>query len=239
MRGEFRKGDTIGVWTYDEKIHTDMPMLVWDKDKKEGITSDVVRYLGHQRFEGHSVISDKVLSSIAQVLERSERLTIILIHDGSERIRGTEFDADLNDLQKKYARSFRSAHEPMITILAARGGQVYDYTINYPDSINVPHTALPEPPPEPIQTNAVIVAAPPPVTNLPPVVPALPPRHIEIVMSGTNHLCARGNDVGRYCAISYERHCHVWRTAIATARSGSCAQRGASRQQSSASRGSI
>lgn len=188
MRGEFRKGDTIGVWTYDEKIHTDMPMLVWDKEKKESITSDVIRYLDHQRYEGHSHL-DKVLSSIGQVLEQSERLTVILIHDGSERIRGTEFDTDLNDLQKKYARSFRSAHVPMITVLVARGGVVYDYTINYPDSINIPHTALPEPPPEAAQTNAPAVAVvPPPVTNLPPAAPAPTPRHIEIIMSGTNHL---------------------------------------------------
>jgi hypothetical protein len=89
-------------------------------------------------------------------------------------------------LQKKYAHEFRAQHLPIVTVMAARGSIVYDYTINYPDSISIPHTAFPEPPPEtnkpPVQA---IVAVP---TNDVPVAPAPPPRHIEIIMAGTNHL---------------------------------------------------
>ncbi len=73
-----------------------------------------------------------------------------------------------------------------------------NYTINYPDSISVPHTAFPEPPPEtnkpPVQA---IVAVP---TNAVPVAPAPPPRHIEIIMAGTNHL-AHEMTAGGTCGI--------------------------------------
>lgn len=183
MRGEFRKGDTIGFWTYDERIHSDLPMLVWSKENKETVIADVMRYVRHQKYDGKAHL-EKVLNTIGRVLQASERLTIVLIHDGSDPIHGTEFDSDINELQKKYSREFRSQHLPIVTVLAARGSIVYDYTINYPDSISVPHTAFPEPPPEtnkpPVQA---IVAAP---TNAVPVVPA--PRHIQIVMAGTNHL---------------------------------------------------
>ncbi len=179
MHGEFRKGDTIGFWTYDDKIHSDLPMLLWSKDNKETIESDVMRFLRHQKYEGHAHL-DKVLTTISHVLQQSERLTIILIHDGSDPIHGTEFDADINELQKKYARQFRSAHLPIVTVFAARGSIVYDYTINYPNAVSVPHTAFPEPPPEtntpPVQA---IVVAP---------APAPPPSHVEIIMAGTNHL---------------------------------------------------
>jgi hypothetical protein len=179
MHGEFRKGDTIGFWTYDDQIHSDLPMLVWSKENKESVTEDVMRYLRHQKYDGHAHL-DKVLSTIGQVLQQSERVTIILIHDGSDKIHGTEFDSDINELQEKHFREFRAAHLPMVTVLAARGSIVYDYTINHPDSISIPHTAFAEPPPE---TNN-----PPVQAIVAPVAPAPPPRHIAIIMAGTNHL---------------------------------------------------
>ncbi len=189
MQGEFRKGDTLGIWTYDEKVHMDFPMQVWSQEKKDAITGDFMRFLHHQRYENRSHL-DKVLTAIGKVLSQSDRLTVILIHDGSQLIRGTEFDGDINDLQKKYSRQFRSVHQPMVTVLSARFGQVFDYSINYPSSITIPHTAIPlAPAPE---TNAppvnAIAVAPAPPTNAPPAEPAPPPRRIEIIMSGTNNL---------------------------------------------------
>jgi hypothetical protein len=188
MHGEFRKGDTLGIWTYDENIHSDFPMQTWSKEKKDAITSDVMRYLRHQRYENRSHLN-KVLGSIGKILAQSGRLTVILIHDGSELIRGTEFDGDINDLQKKYSRQFRSAHQPMVTVLSARFGQVFDYSINYPTSITIPHTAIPLPPPE---TNAppviAVAAAVVPPTNAVPAEATPPPRRFEIIMAGTNNL---------------------------------------------------
>jgi hypothetical protein len=186
MHGEFREGDTIGVWTYDEDLHANFPMQVWSPEKKDEITRDVLRYMRHQHYE-HRAHLDKILTAIGRVIEQSERLTVILIYDGTETIRGTEFDGDINDLQKKYERSFRAAHMPMVTILAARHTQVFDYSINYPGSITVPHTAYPVPPPETNATPVEAVAAAPP-TSAPPAEPTPPPRRIQIIMSGTNSI---------------------------------------------------
>ncbi len=186
MRGEFRKGDTLGVWTYNDDLHADFPMQLWSEEKKDEIAGDVLRYLRHQRYENRAHL-DKVLRAIGQVMEDSERLTVIFIYDGSEPIRGTDFDVDINELQKKYAKPFRSAHMPMVTVLAARNGQVFDYTINYPASVTVPHTAIALPPPETNAPPAVAVAATPP-TNAIPAEPSPPRRKIEIVMSGTTNL---------------------------------------------------
>jgi hypothetical protein len=111
---------------------------------------------------------------------------MIFIYDGSELIHGTQFDGDINDLQKKYARQFRSAHLPIVTVLVARNGQVFDYTINYPDSITVPHTAIALPPPTNAPPPAVVAAAAVPPTNSVPLEPSPPPRRIQIIMSGTN-----------------------------------------------------
>src|SRR5580658_64883 len=101
MHGEFRKGDTLGIWTYDDEIHPDIPMQVWTPESKEEITRDVVRYLRHQRYESHSSL-DKVLRAVGRIIADSDRLTVIFVYDGSEMIHGTQFDDDINELQKNY-----------------------------------------------------------------------------------------------------------------------------------------
>ncbi len=99
-------------------------MLIWTKENRESVNADVMRYLRHQKYDGKAHL-EKVLNTIGRVLQASERLTVILIHDGSNPIHGTEFDADINELQKKYAREFReTAHLPIVTGLAARGSIV-------------------------------------------------------------------------------------------------------------------
>jgi hypothetical protein len=181
LKGELRPGDTIGLWTYSATLHPEFPMQVWSGEKKEDITELARQYLRQVRFEklGHL---DKVWPALRQAVAKSERLTVIFIYDSDETMRGTPFDRDINALQKKYRREFHSENLPVVTVLSARGGQFFDYTINYPGSISLPHTADPLPTPE---TNAppAVAAAPPP----PPPAPATPPvepkplRVIEIV----------------------------------------------------------
>ncbi len=91
MRGEFRKGDTIGVWTYSDVLHSDFPMQVWSPENKDAIAADVLRYLRHQHYENRAHL-EKVLRPVGQVMEQSDRVTLIFIYDGSEMIKGTEFD---------------------------------------------------------------------------------------------------------------------------------------------------
>ena len=173
MRGEFRTGDTVGLWTYNDKLHTDFPMQVWSKTNRSTITADMGVYLQEQRFEKQGHL-DRVLPTLGEVIRSSERLTVIFVFDGNGRIQGTRFDTDINALQKKYAHELRSAHVPFVTVLAARDGSVFDYTINYPGLISIPHTANPELPP----TNAVAAVTPPVAP------PAKPRPTSSLVLSG-------------------------------------------------------
>jgi hypothetical protein len=185
LKGELRPGDTIGLWTYSSSLHPEFPMQVWSEEKKGDIAELVRQYLRQVRYEKQGRL-DKVWPMLRQAVAKSERLTVILIYDADETLRGTPFDKDINALQKKYRHEFRSENLPVVTILSARDGEFFDYTINYPGSISVPHTADPLPPPE---TNAppVVAAAPPPAPSNPPAEPK-PLRVIEIVRThpGTN-----------------------------------------------------
>jgi hypothetical protein len=180
MKGELRKGDTLGFWSYGNRLHSEFPMQVWSEANKDAIAESVERYLRKLHYEKQGSL-DKVWPALRQALAKSERLTVIFIYDGEETLRGTPFDRDINALQKQYRREFRAGDFPMVTILSAHAGEFLDYTINYPASINVPHTADPLPPPE---TNAPAIALaaplpPPPPANPP--VEAKPLRTIEIL----------------------------------------------------------
>jgi hypothetical protein len=176
MRGEFRQGDTIGLWTYNDTLHPEFPMQVWSKADKSAIMDDMAAFLRGRRCEKRAHLA-KVMPPLNQVIKNSERITVILISDGTGSIQGTPFDKEINKLQKKYARELRSAHVPFVTVLAARDGAVFDYTINYPGVVAIPHTANPE---MPAETNAPIAAA---ISNPATNAPAKPRPTRSIIMS--------------------------------------------------------
>lgn len=180
MRGEFRQGDTLGLWLYNDRLDPQYPMQVWSKSDKDAILTQMATYLLAISYEKFAHF-DKVMPALNKVIKGSERITIILISDGSSSVHGTPFDKDIRKLQKKYERELRAAGEPLITVLAARDGAVFDYTINYPGPVAIPHTANPE---EPVVTNAPaapVAAVPVPATNAPP-----KPLHSIILSHHTN-----------------------------------------------------
>jgi hypothetical protein len=190
IKGELRKGDTIGLWTYSDRLNTDFPMELWSDAKKDDIIKEVSEHLSHLRYEKRSHL-EKAMPAIQEVVDHSERLTIIFIFDGTDLIKGTSFDKDINGLHKRYASEFRSAHAPFVTILSARKGAFFDYTINYPGTVMVPHTADPLPPPETNAPPVLAVSAPPPVEQpasapVPPTPLPTTTSNIEIIISASD-----------------------------------------------------
>ncbi len=179
MKDELRKGDTIGLWTYSDTLSTDFPMQVWSEAKAGDIINNVREHLGILVYEKRAHL-DNAWTAIHQVVTSSERVTIILIFDGGELIKGTSLDKDINPQIKKLAREFRAAHQPFVLVMAAHDGEITDYTINYPDSIVVPHTA--DPVPATPETNAPLVA----VAPLPPENTNPPPARVVINLTGAD-----------------------------------------------------
>ncbi|HEY3860612.1 MAG TPA: hypothetical protein VGO59_01885 [Verrucomicrobiae bacterium] len=180
IKGELRKNDTIGIWTYGDRLNTDFPMEVWSEQKKDDVINDARVYVEGLRYGKRSHL-ENAMPAITQVARKSERLTVILIFDGDGLIKGTHFDKDINELHKQYVREFKAAHQPLVTVLAVRDGSFVDYTINYPGTIVVPHTADPLPPPPVANPPPVVAAAPPPRPA-----PAAPAHRKEIILIGSN-----------------------------------------------------
>jgi hypothetical protein len=203
LKGEFRRGDTIGLWTYNDRLHPEFPMEVWSRTDKDVIVADIAAFLEERRF-GRRAHFDRIMPELNHVIKNSRRVTIVLFSGGAGLIQGTPFDKEIDALQKEYGKEFRATHEPFVTVLAARNGAVFDYTVNYPGLVAIPHTANPEPPaptnppvvvetppapaPPPPLRSFIMVAtpkvvqpvAPPPVVVTPPVAPTPEPQPVPV-----------------------------------------------------------
>src|SRR5580693_3784365 len=87
MNGQLREGDTIGLWTYSDRLNPDFPMQIWSEQKKEDMLTEVRDHLRALHYEKRSHL-EKVLPEITNIVAHSERVTVILIFDGSDPIKG-------------------------------------------------------------------------------------------------------------------------------------------------------
>jgi len=220
MQGQMRDGDTFGIWTYDDQLHTGFPMQVWSNQKKSAILQTVSNCLAAPRYQAKPHL-EKVLPAALQLAEQSRVVTLIFIFDGSETMQGTGFDQDINDLQREFGRQTRADNVPFVTALAARDGKIFDYRVRTPSSASLPPTAdyfktaqtnavptvagatnFPPPavvvpqPPEPPRREIVLKPEPLPATNPPPVaapatVEPVTPEKTEPVLPSENRSGAR------------------------------------------------
>jgi len=183
MQEQMRDGDTFGIWTYDDQLHTGFPMQAWSESKTRAPSSRPCPPGWRRLVTRTGPVWTKVLPAARQVIAQSRAVTLIFIFDGSETMQGTGFDKDINDLHKEFGREVRAENIPFVTVLAARDGRVFDYRVRTPSSASVPRTADLF---KPVETNSIPDVA---ATNPPPsaVVASKPPepRHVEIVLKPT------------------------------------------------------
>lgn len=180
MNAELRRGDSVGVWTFNEELHTgQFPLQLWTPEATEPVASNVVAFLKAQRYEKSSRF-EVVQPAIEQLVRSSERLTVLLVSDGNENISGTPFDQQIRGVFQREFQKQRSARMPFITVLRSSRGKFVNAIVNlapwpveFPPFPALPKFAAPLKPvePEPVHaTNRPLIIigkkpAPPEVTN--------------------------------------------------------------------------
>jgi hypothetical protein len=146
MYGQLRRGDTIGLWTFDDQLHTGLfPLQVWRPEERGKIAELVASFLANQKYKNKARF-DAVMPALGQLVENSETITVLLFSDGETNIQGTPFDAEINSI---YAE-FRRRAKVLITVLRAKRGRLFAATANpAPWAVEFPPY-----PPEPQTTNA-------------------------------------------------------------------------------------
>jgi hypothetical protein len=144
LNGQFRRGDSFGVWTFNDALYAgQLPMQTWSPETREETAARIVSFLKAQKWE-KTASFDKVLPALAYVVERSDRLTVVLISSGEEGFHGTPYDKAVSEFEQRLHDQQQKARMPFVTVLSARSGRLVDYTLNTPPW----PLQLPTPPPE-------------------------------------------------------------------------------------------
>ncbi len=130
MHAQLQRGDTIGVWTYNEQLYAGrLPLQRWTPQEEQLVASNILAFLKAQPYEKTSHL-DKVWPALQSVVKESERLTVLLISDGDEIVSGTPFNRELNKFFKKNSWSQRQKRMPFVTVLRSQRGKFIGITMN-------------------------------------------------------------------------------------------------------------
>src|SRR6266851_3965452 len=132
MNGQLRRGDTLGVWTFNQDLYMGrFPLQHWSPGDRRGVTLRTLAFLQKQKYERRASF-DKVLPAMDRLVKDSEFITVILVTDGDEPIQGTPFDDQINLLYKQWRDEQEKARQPLLTLLRAKAGRLTDYSVNAP-----------------------------------------------------------------------------------------------------------
>jgi hypothetical protein len=174
--GQLHPGDTLGVWTFDQVLHTgQFPLQRWAPDQAEMMASNITAFVRKQRYTKTTKF-DALLPLLNQVVERSERLTVLIFCDGNGEIHGTPYDVGINKIFQQRQGERKKEQLPIVIGLRSQRGQYAGCMVSFPPQL----VSLPAFPPLP-----AAVPVPPRVTNAP--APPGPPRSnaASLIIVGT------------------------------------------------------
>jgi hypothetical protein len=190
MHGQMRRGDTFGIWTFNDKLHAgDAPLQIWTPESRQLIAQRTLQFLSNQRFEKSTDLAD-TLTETLRIVKESDVITVILISDADDLIKGTPFDTQINAIYKKDYRQQKKMRLPFVTVFHGEKGQLTAYTVNtsswpveippVPPPVIVKFEAKPKPAeitPPPVGRSLVFVGKKPEPVE----VPSQPPPPVSVV----------------------------------------------------------
>ena len=181
----FAKGDSLGIWTFDDKLHLgDFPLTTWAPERSPLLISNLTTFVRKQRFAGSGKL-DALQPTLNRVIEDSERLTVVIFCDGAEEIHWTPYDQGINDALKQALAERKKTLQPFVVLLRTQTGKYVGATVTLPPlAVNAPPFPL-----LPREQKRV-------VTNLPPVVAPVVPKVTapSLIIVGT-HVSTNQNDL--------------------------------------------
>jgi hypothetical protein len=174
LGSQLRGGDSIGVWTFDKDLRTgQFPLLHWSPDDAVTIAASINKLVGKQRY-ANGTSFNALQPLLNQVIQSSERLTVLIFCDGEDEINWTPYDPGINEVFQQRLAEEKKSRQPFVLVLRTQFGQYAGCTVNFPPGM----VSFPEFPPPPVLEP---VSPPPPAP-----VAAPPPIGPPLIIVGTN-----------------------------------------------------
>ena len=174
LGSQLRGGDTIGVWTFDKDLRTgQFPLQLWTPDDAVTVASSINKLVGKQHYSNGTSFN-ALQPLLNQVIQSSERLTVLIFCDGEDEIRWTPYDSGINQVFQQRLAELKKSRQPFVLVLRTQFGQYAGCTVNFPPGM----VSFPEFPPPPVLE---------PVSPQPPAPVAAPPSTgPPLIIVGTN-----------------------------------------------------
>lgn len=163
MGGQLRSGDSIGIWTYSQKLTTGkFPLQQWSLSTTNQVIASVLDFVKDQSYSRRADF-EILRPALQGVIASSDFITVLVISDGSQKISGTPFDAGINEVYESLSAEQARLQQPFLTVLRGQKGVItHGFAAPAQQKIGMP--PLPAPPPP------VVEAAPkPPSEKKPPI----------------------------------------------------------------------
>lgn len=167
MHGNIHAGDSIGIWTFDKQLRADeVPLQTWNPKGATSTAQGIMQFLHAHPYKNSAAFGD-VMTNMLRVIEMSDFITIILVSDGNDPVRGTPIDTQLQAFYKNNYQLEKKARMPIITVFRGENGNITTNTVTLaPWPVEIPVV------PPPIVAKAVR-AKPAPTPPPAPVVPSM------------------------------------------------------------------
>ncbi len=144
IKGRVRKGDSLGVWTYGEKLASGrLPLQAFSPQTRTAVADRTAEFLRLQKCEGQARL-DQVVNPMSDLIRSSQFITVILVNTGEQDLEITNFSRQVNEVYHAWRAEQAKALMPLITVLLGVDGNIKAATVSpAPFAIDLP--PLPQP----------------------------------------------------------------------------------------------
>jgi hypothetical protein len=167
INGRIQRGDVLGIWPFKSQVDRKLTRPIhWSPVEARDLANFIYRKLRDLEFSKESRI-EPALAAAAAEASRGEELTVFLITSGTDPVRGTPFDREINAVFEQHREGMINARRPFVCVLVYEGGELVaqavtpgGMTVFIPPSPTARATVAVEPPLEPAkpEAEAVVVA---------------------------------------------------------------------------------
>jgi hypothetical protein len=130
LEGHLKPGSSYSFWTFNETVHARaFNTKVWSPELNRLLAEDAIKFIRTQHYEKRTffhLLSDELKS----VAKANPNLTILLVTDGRDTLKGTPFDAQINAAFSRVVP--RRPPNPLLILLSSYHGKPVAWSINLP-----------------------------------------------------------------------------------------------------------
>jgi hypothetical protein len=144
LQGRIQRGEVLGIWPFKDQLDYKLVRPIhWSRTEARDLSNFIYRKLRDLEFSNEPEIS-LPLAAVTAEAGRSERLTVFLVTSGSEMIRGTPFDAEINAVFEQHGAAMAKAKRPFVTVLVFEGGELVAQAVTPggTNDLHPPHPCL-------------------------------------------------------------------------------------------------